>query len=175
MKKFLQIKLNNNYSKRSICCPSFSSTAVRWVTTPFTAFSSIFCAMADTFWQTASFSVATDASWSRYTFDNKNPRSQKSKGVRSEDLGGHVRLKYRLIMRSSPIVERRGRCTGRAIWDGALSCIKVAVQCTCRACNSRTMLFSNSATYRWPVTETLLKPVFVTSSKKKMDQSWNQQ
>ncbi|KMQ81420.1 hypothetical protein RF55_26375 [Lasius niger] len=73
-----------------MCCPSFKSTAVRRVTTPFTAFSSISCVMADTFWRMASFSAASDAGWSRYTFDFRNPHSQKSQGVRSGDLGGHA-------------------------------------------------------------------------------------
>ena len=69
-------------------------------------------------------------------------------------------------MRSSPNVERSRRCTGKAIWDGAPSCIKMT-GVPCRACSSGIILFCNSAAYRWPVTETVLKPVFVTSSEKK--------
>ena len=88
MKKMFTSQLN--YSTCSMYCPSFRSTAVRQVNISFIAFSSISCIMANTFWQMASFSPASDAGWSWYNFDFKNPHSQKSQGVRLGDLRGHA-------------------------------------------------------------------------------------
>ncbi|GBN05770.1 hypothetical protein AVEN_82482-1 [Araneus ventricosus] len=68
--------------------------------------------MADTCCQMTSFTVGTDGSVSQYTFHFKNPHNQKSQGVRSENLGGHVSEKDQRITRSSP--DRR-RCTDAAI------------------------------------------------------------
>ena len=54
-----------NYTKLSMCSPSFRSTAEERVTTPFTALSSVSCVIADTFWWMISSSAASDAgqSW----------------------------------------------------------------------------------------------------------------
>ena len=74
----LQVSLNAvNYSKRLMYWPTYRSTVVRRVTTPFTAFSSISWVMSATFWWMASFCTVSDAGWSRYTFDFKDPYSQK--------------------------------------------------------------------------------------------------
>ena len=145
----LQVSLITvNYSKRSLHCPSFKSTAVRWVITPFTAFSSISCVMEAHFGGLHLSVLLVGAGWSRYTFDFKNPHSQKSQGVILRDLKGHAWLKYWLIMRSSPNVERSRHYTNRAIWGSAPSCIKLTVWSCCRACSSGITLVCKSAAYR---------------------------
>ena len=164
----LQVSLITvNYSKRSMWCSSFWSAAVRWDTTQFTAFSSISFVMADRFWRIASFSATSDVGLSKYTFDFKSPHWQKSRSVRSGDLGAHAWLKYRLIMQSSPSFERSRRWTGKTIWGYAPSYIKVTVWSACRPFSLVIILFCNSVEYRWPVTETVLKLDFETFSNKK--------
>ena len=87
----LQVSLITvNYNKRSVCCPSFRSTAVRRVIIPFTAFNSNSCVMADKFWQMTTFSAESNADRSGYPFDFEKSYNQMSQGVRSVDLGGHA-------------------------------------------------------------------------------------
>ncbi|GBN04110.1 hypothetical protein AVEN_232530-1, partial [Araneus ventricosus] len=98
-------------------------------TTPFTALDSIPCGTADTYFRMTSFTVVTDGSVSRYTFDCKNLNNRKSQGARSQDLGCHASEKDQRITRSSPAPRR---CTDAAIRVAAPSRIKVNVCSVCR-------------------------------------------
>ena len=145
-----------------MCCPSFRSTAVRQIATPFTLFSSISCVMTDTFWRMASFCAASDLS----TLLTSRIFTAK---VTGRQIGRSWRPYVIKISNDNAIlsnVKRSRSCLGRVIWGSAPSCIKATVWSACYSWSSGIMLIYNSAAYRWSVTETVSKPIFATPSGK---------